>query len=56
MIKEEIKSNDMNRLAENIDNLRKNPRLVYLFLELTSYCNLNCIHCGSACGEAEYGY
>ncbi len=33
------------------DRLRKEPRLSYLFFELTDRCNLRCRHCGSACGE-----
>lgn len=27
----------------------QNPRLKYLFLELTDCCNLRCLHCGSSC-------
>ena len=44
-----IKESDMLMLAAYQDELRKNPRLRYLFFELTDRCNLNCIHCGSKC-------
>lgn len=46
-----IKSRDMEELRKYRDYLRENPRLVYLFLELTDRCNLHCLHCGSACGD-----
>ena len=44
-----IKESDMLRLAAYQDELRKIPKLRYLFLELTDRCNLNCKHCGSKC-------
>ena len=44
-----MKESDMMRLAAYQDELRKKPRLRYLFLELTDRCNLNCMHCGSTC-------
>jgi len=50
-LKEKIKSRDMAELHRYIEYLRENPRLTYLFLELTSYCNLKCAHCGSGCGD-----
>lgn len=31
------------------NRLRKNPRLRWLFFELTNRCNLRCMHCGSNC-------
>lgn len=48
-IKTSIKHRDMERLREYRDHLIKNPRLTYLFLELTNRCNLSCLHCGSSC-------
>lgn len=44
-----IKHADMDRLADYRDYLRHNPKLAYLFLELTDCCNLACRHCGSSC-------
>lgn len=44
-----IKESDMTKLAAYQDELRKIPKLRYLFLELTDRCNLNCMHCGSKC-------
>ena len=49
MDKAQIKMHDMERLAAYRDHLRLEPRLVYLFLELTDCCNLACRHCGSSC-------
>lgn len=47
-----IKKENMERLAEHRDNLRKKPKLTYLFFELTDACNLSCLHCGSnACPQ-----
>ena len=54
--KAEIKSKDMERLHDYIDFLRHNPRLTYLFVELTDCCNLSCIHCGSTCGRSNGTY
>lgn len=42
-----IKHADMKRLAQYRDTLYTNPRLTYLFFELTDACNLSCLHCGS---------
>lgn len=38
-------------LSQYRKDLRKDPQLRFLFLELTLRCNANCIHCGSRCGE-----
>lgn len=54
--KAEIKSKDMEWLHEYINFLRDNPRLTYLFVELTDCCNLSCIHCGSSCGQSNGTY
>lgn len=47
--KEAIKKRDMQQLAEYREYLRQNPKLAYLFAELTDSCNLSCLHCGSNC-------
>lgn len=54
--KKAIKSKDMGKLHEYICYLRKNPRLAYLFIELTDCCNLSCQHCGSRCGQSKGTY
>ncbi len=42
----------MKQLADFRDNeLRKNPLLKFLFIEMTNRCNERCRHCGSSCGE-----
>lgn len=48
----DIKSRDMTRLDAYRDDLRRHPRLTYLFVELTDRCNLNCLHCGSRCEQS----
>lgn len=53
MDKYTVKFRDMTALSEHLNNLRKNPHLVYLFIELTNSCNLYCLHCGSSCGDGE---
>lgn len=45
-----VKSRNMQSLSEYAEHLREHPKLTYLFLELTSFCNLHCRHCGSGCG------
>ncbi len=45
----QIKEKNMRELASYQAELRKRPKLRYLFFELTDKCNLNCRHCGSAC-------
>lgn len=49
MKKAEIKKANMEDLASYQRQLWKEPRLTYVFFELTDRCNLNCIHCGSRC-------
>lgn len=41
-----IKTKNMTQLAEYRSYLLKNPKLKYLFIELTDHCNLGCLHCG----------
>lgn len=45
----ERKNRDLMEMAEYREQLRKRPRLTYLFLELTDRCNMACLHCGSSC-------
>lgn len=43
---------DMKYLSQYREYLYKNPKLKYLFFELTDACNLSCLHCGSnACPQ-----
>lgn len=51
-----IKRSHLQQLAAYREELRRNPRLTYLFFELTDRCNLECLHCGSRCerGNAEF--
>ena len=44
-----IKEKNMRDLAEFNKKLRKDPKLSFLFFELTDRCNLGCRHCGSNC-------
>ncbi len=44
-----IKEKNMRALAAYQRNLWREPKLTYLFFELTDKCNLNCMHCGSKC-------
>ena len=51
----EFKRNQLEQVAQHRNMLRRNPRLRWLFFELTNRCNLRCKHCGSSCtgtGEA----
>lgn len=43
----------MMQLAEYREELRKNPQLHSLFIEMTGLCNEHCRHCGSSCGDYE---
>ena len=55
-MKNEIKQRDFERLAAYRDSLYQNPRLTYLFFELTDACNLSCLHCGSCAGPQNHTY
>lgn len=47
-----VKNAHMEQLAEYRETeLRPNPRLSTLFLEMTVNCNEHCRHCGSECGD-----
>ena len=46
------KTEQLRETAELRTSLMNDPKLHYLFFELTLRCNENCIHCGSRCGEA----
>lgn len=41
----------LTELAEYRNKLRSDPKLKFLFFELTSKCNERCLHCGSSCGD-----
>ncbi len=47
------KSKHMQQLFEYKELLRREPRLRFLFLELTMRCNERCLHCGSYCGDVK---
>lgn len=42
----------MTQLAAYRRELFRNPKLKFLFLELTQLCNEHCRHCGSRCGDS----
>lgn len=46
----------MKAVAAYRDSLRKNPRLFYLFFELTDKCNMACLHCGSSCKTGNHTF
>lgn len=46
-----VKKAHLKQLATYRKSIINNPPLRNLFLELTSRCNENCIHCGSRCSE-----
>lgn len=50
------KTRDMAALAAYGAELRRDPRLIYLFFELTDACNLSCIHCGSSASPRNRRY
>ena len=51
MEKNEIKTINLDKLADYQMKLCKEPKLHQLFLELTLKCNEFCFHCGSGCGK-----
>ena len=51
-----VKERDMKALADYQDSLMRNPRLRFIFFELTDKCNLKCLHCGSNCDLKNYTF
>lgn len=50
----DVKIEHMQELAKYRDEqLRPNPELRSLFLEITPFCNEHCLHCGSRCGDID---
>lgn len=47
------KISQLTELAKYKEQLRKEPQLRFLFLELTMNCNERCLHCGSYCGDVK---
>ncbi|MBR5677987.1 MAG: radical SAM protein [Paludibacteraceae bacterium] len=45
------KTEQLRETAELRTSLMNDPKLHYLFFELTLRCNENCVHCGSRCGD-----
>lgn len=43
----DVKLQDLQNLSKYREQLTQNPKLTYLFFELTDACNLSCLHCGS---------
>ena len=39
-----VKERDMKALADYQDLLMRNPKLRFIFFELTDKCNLQCLH------------
>lgn len=52
---EKQKTEQLKALADYRRKLYKEPKLKYLFLELTLRCNEHCLHCGSSCGDVKSG-
>lgn len=48
-----VKKVHMQQLADYRKELRNNPQLRSLFIEMTGLCNEHCRHCGSSCGDYE---
>lgn len=51
MLNEQLKLDNLTRLAAYRRGLWTKPELHHLFLELTLRCNEKCLHCGSRCGD-----
>lgn len=47
------KLQELEKLYEYREQLKKHPRLRQLFFEMTIRCNEHCRHCGSQCGDFE---
>ncbi|MGN1119239.1 MAG: radical SAM protein [Oscillospiraceae bacterium] len=46
-----VKRAHMTELAKYRRKLWDDPKLKFLFIEMTNLCNERCLHCGSRCGE-----
>ena len=44
-----LKRSQLENVARHREDLRRKPRLRWLFFEITDRCNLECAHCGSSC-------
>lgn len=44
-----LRIRELEQVAGYREHLRKHPKLIYLFFELTDRCNMSCLHCGSSC-------
>lgn len=53
MLDVNVKKEHLEKLREYREQIKANPRLRFLFLELTLKCNENCLHCGSRCGDVK---
>lgn len=51
-----LKAIDLEKERVYQETLKDNPKLRYLFFELTGACNMECIHCGSNCGRGKREY
>ena len=47
----QAKTEQLKEMAALRNSLLTDPKLHFLFFELTLRCNENCLHCGSRCGE-----
>ena len=45
----DFKRAQLEAVARHREELRRSPRLRWLFFEITDRCNLHCRHCGSSC-------
>ena len=45
------KYGQLKQMSDYRNQLRQQPILKFLFLELTMNCNERCLHCGSSCGD-----
>lgn len=52
-LSQSVKRSHMKQLADfRKQELWRDPKLKFLFIEMTNLCNERCLHCGSRCGEA----
>ena len=51
-----VKTENLTKLAEYEAKLRREPKLRYLFFELTDACNMACLHCGSSASPCNKMY